>query len=224
MSMSSDMRISGTNPAWTFEGGGVEMTEQARDTFSNVNPMLNAAASNPMMNVATPAPTVQAKTTPTPTPTPTTTSAQWVEHTTDDGQTYYYNASTGQSSWTKPTESVEVAEVSVEVQVMPAAGASNLGVASKERATKDLDLTDHVDVEVEDDGELSDDEKSDYGRTSIGGREWSNNTPARRSTINILGTKQDVRAADVEAQGPSTASSRSRGVVTRRFPAHGDAI
>ena len=167
MRMSSDMRVSGTNPAWTFEGGGVEMTEQARDTFSNVNPMLNAAASNPMMNAAAPAPTVQAKTTPT----TTTTSAQWVEHTTDDGHTYYHNTSTGQTSWTKPTESVEVAEVSVEVQVMPAAFASNLGAASKERATTNLDLADHVDFEVEEDGELSDDDKSDDGRMPIGGRE-----------------------------------------------------
>ena len=69
-----------------------------------------------------------------------------------------------------------------------------------------------MDVEVEDmrNDDLSDEE----GDMPVGGREWSINVPARRSTINILapsntGVGTDARSA--EDNDPRTA------VVTRRF-------
>ena len=87
----------------------------------------------------------------------------------------------------------------------------------------DLDLGDHVDVEVEETGkdDLSDEEED----TSIGGREWSTNVPARRSTINILvpgntDDGADARAAeDIEAHGAARSPSNDprTAVVTRRF-------
>ena len=87
----------------------------------------------------------------------------------------------------------------------------------------DLYLGDHVDVEVEETGndDLSDEEEG----MPVGGREWSTNVPARRSTINILapsntGVGTDARAAeDIEAQGTARSPSNDprTAVVTRRF-------
>jgi hypothetical protein len=69
--------------------------------------------------------------------------------------------------------------------------------------------------------DLSDEEEG----MPVGGREWSTNVPARRSTINILapsntGVGTDARAAeDIEAQGAARSPSNDprTAVVTRRF-------
>ena len=87
----------------------------------------------------------------------------------------------------------------------------------------DLDLGDHVDVEVEETG--NDDLSDEEGGMPVGGREWSTNVPARRSTINILapsntGVGADARAEeDIEAQGAARSPSNDprTAVVTRRF-------
>ena len=80
-------------------------------------------------------------------------------------------------------------------------------------APTDLDLGDHIDIHVVEEGGAAEDESDDEAegsknRVSIGGANWNVNKPSRRSTITVFEQAGVVELRDSTSQGETISPAR----------------
>ena len=91
------------------------------------------------------------------------------------------------------------------------------GSAGKaDEAPTDLDLGDHIDINVVEEGGAAEDESDDEAegsgnRVSIGGANWSVNKPSRRSTITVFEQAGVGELGDGSSQGGTVSPARLPG-------------